>query len=636
MPDPAEIEAPSVRASSGFATSRKRLSLAGTVVLAAGVMFLATACAEFLIPSNPFADEEQAEEPQEQQQQPGQDEEPPPPDESPPEEEPPEEEPPEPGGQGAEARELEEGFISTEDGGDPAESAAEVAEGDSLAEAEADAEVVLRTRANSVYAVGTTAELPADAELGVEWGALEIDDPEGETGYEVGILDTETYEGTESSAPRSFSFALEEALGSDPLPPGSYEATITLDGRVIERLPFSLYDPPPTLAAAPSEDLASAGADEGGVTAEPTDLQFILDGSASMNEVVGGETKLDAAREAMGPLVNALPEGEAAEGINVGMRAYDQNPGEVGDVEEACADIELLSPMEGVDRESLRSEVEGLRAEGRKTPLAVAVEAAAEDFSASSENNAVILVSDGKENCVADPVEAVRDAAEGANLMVHVVGFDISAEEDAAAAREELQEMAEATGGVYADAESPEELAEELRRVAEEEVGVVQVRSGAGELLLRTPDEITPDSFSEFVLYDEGGAEVIQELAYSRDTRENTYQLPEGVYEGEFYPANTIDPITFRVEIGAAQRSVLETGALQLRAPSESDSVHLVDRQTGRIHETYTSSDNFLDRPLAVPPGSYDVWLQATNLSDPALVAEDVEVAPGSVVDVAP
>lgn len=172
--------------------------------------------------------------------------------------------------------------------------------------------------------------------------------------------------------------------------------------------------------------------------------------------------------------------------------------------------------------------------------------------------------------------------------------------------------------------------------MAEEEVGVVQVRSGAGELLLRTPDEITPDSFSEMTLYDESGAEVVQELAYSRDTRENSYQVPEGVYVGEFYPANTIDPITFQVEIGPAQRSVLETGALQLRAPAESDSVHLVDRQTGRIHEAFGSSDNFLDRPLAVPPGSYDLLLQTTNLADPTLVAEEVEIEPGGVVEVTP
>jgi hypothetical protein len=535
------------------------------------------------------------------------------------------------GGEQASAPELEEAYLSTEDSGDPVRTSAELAGqqgGDG-----GSAEVALRTRIDEVFAAGRHASLPDDTEFGVEWEALEVYDPEDEYGYDAEIL------GSESeflSGSGSFSFSMEEAIGSGPFPPGRYKAAITVDGQVVERLPFSLYEPEPNVVASPVSDLGSQPSGSSGVTSEPTDLQFVVDGSASMTELVGdGTPKLAAAKEAIRPLISALPEGDVADNINVGLRAFGQE--RTDDVAASCEDTELLSPMQGIDKEGLRDQVEGLKAAGKKTPLAYTVEQAAGNFAPDNENNAIILVSDGLENCQRDAVDVVSGAAEDANLTVHVVGFDIGSEEKPEEARRELQEMAEGTGGVYVDASDPQGLTDALRRIAEEEVGVLQVRSGAGQLVLKTPDDIPPDSFDEFVLLDESGSEVVQEYGYSREQRTNTYQLPAGTYTGEFYPSSSNEPLTVRVEIGPSQESVFETGALRLRAPSDTDTVYLVDRRTGRANEGYGySDDNFLDGPRAVPPGSYDLRLQTTGLSEPVTVAEKVEVKPGQVVEVSP
>ena len=66
------------------------------------------------------------------------------------------------------------------------------------------------------------------------------------------------------------------------------------------------------------------------------------------------------------------------------------------------------------------------------------------------------LVSDGIETCDGDPVAAAKAfIAEGLNLRIHVVGFDISRN---VPARDQLIAIARSTGGMYFDANSREEL----------------------------------------------------------------------------------------------------------------------------------------------------------------------------------
>jgi len=74
------------------------------------------------------------------------------------------------------------------------------------------------------------------------------------------------------------------------------------------------------------------------------------------------------------------------------------------------------------------------------------------------------LISDGMETCGGDPVQAAKELIGlGYDLQMHIVGFDISRN---VTARDQLIEIAQATGGVYYDAENSEQLRQALSLAA--------------------------------------------------------------------------------------------------------------------------------------------------------------------------
>ena len=57
-------------------------------------------------------------------------------------------------------------------------------------------------------------------------------------------------------------------------------------------------------------------------------------------------------------------------------------------------------------------------------------ELAAEQLRASEEDTTVVLISDGKETCDADPCALVKELRDsGVRVQVHVVGFDVDQDE---------------------------------------------------------------------------------------------------------------------------------------------------------------------------------------------------------------
>ena len=77
------------------------------------------------------------------------------------------------------------------------------------------------------------------------------------------------------------------------------------------------------------------------------------------------------------------------------------------------------------------------------------------------EHTTVVLISDGKETCNADPCAVVGQLRDqGIDIRVHVVGFDVDRAE-----REQLMCIAEAGGGEYFSADSTAELKESLTEV---------------------------------------------------------------------------------------------------------------------------------------------------------------------------
>ena len=184
-----------------------------------------------------------------------------------------------------------------------------------------------------------------------------------------------------------------------------------------------------------------------------TDAILVFDASGSMWGQIEGTNKIVIARDVVSNLLDELPPER-----RLGLMAYGHN--RKGD----CGDIQMLAPV-GTDREAIRSAVMGLNPKGM-TPMTAAVQLAAEELKFTENKATVILVSDGEETCHADPCQAVAALGElGVDLTVHTVGFGLESAE-ARNAREQLQCMAETTGGQFFTADNAQELAAALVTVA--------------------------------------------------------------------------------------------------------------------------------------------------------------------------
>ncbi len=195
-------------------------------------------------------------------------------------------------------------------------------------------------------------------------------------------------------------------------------------------------------------------------------VELILDSSGSMaQEISPGVTRIEAAKQVLRDVIEALPE---QEGINVGFRVYGHkgNNTEAGKAE-SCQSSDLTVPIEGVNKEALRGQVETYSPVGW-TPIALSLQRAAEDFPDAAEDtlNAAVLVTDGLETC--QPPEETCNASRAliqgdGNVVTHVIGFALNQEE-----RANLQCITQESGGLLLGAGSAEELSAALFQILEE------------------------------------------------------------------------------------------------------------------------------------------------------------------------
>lgn len=186
--------------------------------------------------------------------------------------------------------------------------------------------------------------------------------------------------------------------------------------------------------------------------AGPADAILILDGSGSMWGLVEGQTKMSAARAAVGTIIDTWKPGH-----RLGLMAYGHRT--KGD----CADIELMQPIAPLDGDQLRGTVQKINPKG-KTPISASLKLAAEELKSSENPATVILVSDGIETCNADPCAVAAELEQsGVKFTAHVIGFDVADP----ATRAQLQCIARNTGGVYLDAKNASGLEEALGKAVE-------------------------------------------------------------------------------------------------------------------------------------------------------------------------
>jgi hypothetical protein len=221
--------------------------------------------------------------------------------------------------------------------------------------------------------------------------------------------------------------------------------------------------------------LAIVLANSGRASAQQTNIELIIDDSGSMAQHVVGGRKIDVAKKVFSGLIPDLPSDS-----QIAVRTYGRQR---SSRDHDCSDMELMTPFGPNTSTRVLPGVNALRPNGM-TPIAASLEAAAKDFAGKEgQNNIIILLTDGEEDCNGDPcaaAKAVREA--GIRLQVNVIGFNVMDKE-----RPQLQCIANAGGGKYYDARNAAEL-----KVAASEV---KERIAAAPPTLAASPSVTPTPY---------------------------------------------------------------------------------------------------------------------------------------------
>ncbi len=312
-------------------------------------------------------------------------------------------------------------------------------------------------------------------------------------------------------------------------------------------------------------------------------VEVLVDGSASMKaRLPSGVTRLEGALRAVEAAVGTLPPDTP-----VAVRVWGtRSPASRRD----CEDTKLVRPFAAAAnaRADVVEAAGTFDAQGG-TPLARALQEAANDFEAApASRGVVVIVADGKDTCGSDPC-ATADALKAKRpwLVVHAVGLAADT-----ASRMQLECVARATGGVYFDSTDAAAAARAVGTViggydaptppAGDEAGAIEVPS--------------PDPRGQKVTNSVTGKTVA-----TIDPAHSVATVPPGIYQVGFgkdaWRGIRVDP---------GRRIVLEPGQVKINGAGARHDV--VETETGRVVATLTGSDPV----AALLPGVYDVTIGGT------------------------
>ena len=357
---------------------------------------------------------------------------------------------------------------------------------------------------------------------------------------------------------------------------------------------------------------------------------FILDASGSMQEIVGGQTKMAAAQAVLAQVVPAV-----APEVKIGLAAYGHRR------ENDCADVEILVPPGTEDRVALLARIAAMQPKGM-TPISAAVTQVADQLKGRAAETTVVLVSDGQETCGGDPCAVVRALkAAGVKFVMHVVGFAVTAADQA-----QLECIAQAGGGKYfaaADAAGlltalQEVSADIAQKVEQAKTQVVTQATGLGKVRIVLPESALK-SLSGFRVVRKISDKVVKEGELP--AADSTHPLMSGDYaltllfaNPNYQPPTELPAGDFSVAKGATTEIAL--GALVFNVAAELtkapvEAVVISESGTGREALRLLRHDNdyYLFKPKALLPGTYDVALLYYRSDKPTTVATGLAVAAG-------
>jgi len=195
-------------------------------------------------------------------------------------------------------------------------------------------------------------------------------------------------------------------------------------------------------------NILSAQAEDDGTA---RNVMLIVDASGSMKKAVDGEPRMTAAKRVLAETLATMPPE-----VRLGLLAYGHRKAK------DCKDMELVSPIGAEDAGTIAGRIRALNPKG-ETPIAASLEMAAKSFLAfKGQENSIVLVTDGIEECKGDPCAAASAIkAAGLDLQVNVIGFTLKPEQ-----RKLIECVATETGGTYYDAKNSAALSTALATVA--------------------------------------------------------------------------------------------------------------------------------------------------------------------------
>ncbi|MEH7180334.1 vWA domain-containing protein [Neobacillus vireti] len=176
---------------------------------------------------------------------------------------------------------------------------------------------------------------------------------------------------------------------------------------------------------------------------------ILLDASSSMLLQADGKLKMDIAKDAVKSFAQTIGQSNEVSLVVYGHKGSESDK----DKFESCSAIEEIYPMGNYSKQNFHAAVDSFESKGW-TPLAGAIQKAADMSSSYLEGTTIYIVSDGAETCDGDPIQASKDlVAKNSNNTVNIIGFDVDGKTE-----NQLKAVAEAGNGEYFKADSSEEL----------------------------------------------------------------------------------------------------------------------------------------------------------------------------------
>jgi len=183
----------------------------------------------------------------------------------------------------------------------------------------------------------------------------------------------------------------------------------------------------------------------------------VLDASSSMNDKVGGASKITVVRSELGKAI-----GTYGDRLSFGLVAFGHRKAS------NCADSEILAKPGALTAETQAKMLGAIKPKGA-APVAAALSDAARTAAGANAKLEIVLIADGGDSCDADvcaTAASLKQKSEG--LRIHVIGLD-----DKAASLKPLACVAATTGGTFVAATTQVEFKQAL-------VSVLDAASGSG------------------------------------------------------------------------------------------------------------------------------------------------------------